>query len=419
MTDTISCSQDSASFFDYAAIRDHCHLLHYLASRANIPGKLILAAFGGGYPKVQAFEIGQIEEMTEAAMAFQGTQYNLYAPWCLMHPDLPDGSKGGEKDVVATLAFPVDADADSEGPTPHAPFKNLVIESSAGNYQEIMILETALPPIEAEPLARALGELTGDKMCVGDISRIMRIPGTFNWPNKAKLKRGRSPDPQPVRVHTAWDRTFTSIEALRASVANVKPKSTTKTITAPVPDAVNGISHDGFRIDEVRWYCQRMAKVWTADERETNPDDFELGKRIKHSFPGQDGLDAFLLLEWGDREHEMKKRWWGKNDFKTEGANLLTLRGLKETNWIFRHVIGCPCPPAPPLAPLPVGAPLPEGWHWTADGKCARLPAEGLPVPLRTDLRAAIDDLNSKYAFTLLKGSPVVIKEGGKAGLNY
>ncbi|WP_187148026.1 AAA family ATPase [Nitrobacter winogradskyi] len=420
MTHNTPQTADSASTFDRTTIRNHFWMLHHLAERANVPGKLVLCAIADkplGLPPInQHFAIGDVDGMTAAAMAFQGTQYGVYDSRGLMRPDLPEGAKGTQADVVRTLAFTVDADSDHEGvATPHAPLMpNYIVESSKGNYQEVMILDRALPPAESKPLARALGELTGDKMCVPDISRIMRVPGTLNWPSTPKIKRGRSPDPQPVRVHKAWN-SWTKVDDLLAVVAaNVKPK--TIKITAPVPDAVDGVSHDGIRYAEVVWYCQHMAKVWTPDDRETTPDDFELAKRIKLSFPGEDGLNAVLLLGWEDREDELRKRWWNPNDFKTEGENLLTLRGLKEVNWMFRHVIGCPYPPAPPFSPLPIGSPLPEGWRWTEDGRTERtapslpggiLPVfsaaslEGLPVPPR---RWHVRDWIPAETVTLLYG---------------
>ncbi len=349
----------SSTTFDRTTIRNHFWMLHHLAERANVPGKLVLSAIAAdkslGLPPINRhFQIGDIDGMTAGAMAFEGLPYGIYESYAVMRPDLPDGAKGGQDDVVATLAFPVDADADHPGVAPpHAPVApNLVIESSEGNFQEIMILDRALSPDESKPLAKALGELTGDKMCVADISRIMRVPGTLNWPNAAKIKRGRSPNPQPVRVKQAWD-SWTVVDNLRAVVAaNVKPKTAPK-ITAPVPDAFDGVSHDGIRYAEVVWYCQHMAKVWTLDDRETTPDDFELAKRIKLSFPGEDGLNAVLLLEWGNREEEIRKRWWKPNDFKTEGENLLTLLGLKEVNWMFRYAFGCPMPPPGPAIEIP------------------------------------------------------------------
>jgi hypothetical protein len=348
---------NAALTFDADAIRYHIQLLHYLAERANVPGKLVLSAIADKALRIPAiiqhFQIGDVDGMTAAAMVIPAP-YGVYASYSIMRLDLPDGAKGEIADVRATLAFPVDADSDHKGvATPRAPLTpNLVIESSAGNYQEIMILDRALLPDESKPLAKALKELTGDKMCIGDISRIMRVPGTLNYPSASKIKRGRSPDPQPVRVHKAWDG-WTKVDDLRAVVAaNIKPKTVTK-ITAPVPDAVDGVSHDGIRYAEVVWYCQHMAKVWTLDDRENTPDDFELAKRIKLSFPGQDGLDAVLLLGWEDREDEIQKRWWSPNDFKTSGENLLTLRALKESNWMFRHTIGCPMPPPSPSIPIP------------------------------------------------------------------
>lgn len=178
-----------------------------------------------------------------------------------------------------------------------------------------------------------------------------------------------------------------------------KAKRPESKITGHVPDAVGGISHDGIRYDELCWWIEQKLKRWEVDPP-SNDEWISVGKRIKLSFPGEDGLSAFLAMSWEDQHETITRRWRSPTDFKTEGDNLETLPGLlkRDTAWMFRHVFGCPIPPAPPLQPLPVGAPLPEGWHWTEDGRTERsapsqsadiLPVfsaaslDGLPVPPR------------------------------------
>jgi hypothetical protein len=136
--------------FNRELIAYHIKNLHHLATRANVPGgKLVLVAFGQDpdtgenlRPIIRHFAIGDVDGMTAAALQFEGVPHaNVYAPFAVMRPDLQEGQKGTEDDVAATLALVVDADADHGKEPPQSPLPaNYEIESSPGNYQQILIL---------------------------------------------------------------------------------------------------------------------------------------------------------------------------------------------------------------------------------------------------------------------------------------
>src|SRR5450631_3309298 len=87
-----------------SAIAEHFELLHHLAARSGHKGNLVLAAFRENLPaKAMHFAIGDHVGMATAAMAFQDTGYNVYAPLGVYRADLASGSKGSESDVVALL----------------------------------------------------------------------------------------------------------------------------------------------------------------------------------------------------------------------------------------------------------------------------------------------------------------------------
>jgi putative DNA primase/helicase len=135
-----------------------------------------------------------------------------------MKPDLPVGKKGGEDDVVAVLGFVIDADSDHAGrdkPTlPAGLTANCSIESSAGNEQLFLFINRSLTLVEAKPFGDALRRATNAEF-VDDVSHVWRIPGTLNWPNAAKIKRGRSTTPQHVRLASPWDGSLTDVDRLR------------------------------------------------------------------------------------------------------------------------------------------------------------------------------------------------------------
>jgi hypothetical protein len=206
-------------------------MLHTLAAAAkdkegkSIRGCLLLVRFeGDSAPKTEKFGIGgnNAEWMAKRAIAWAANpNLNLYAPWAILRADLEANKKGAEADVVAVLALVGDLDADTGkagGPLPlDAPY---ILETSAGNFQPIFPLATALAPQDAKPLAVALADVLRCDARTKDISGIWRIPGTLNWPTKNKLERGRPAEPRLVKVSTPWTGDLIAPETLR----NALPK---------------------------------------------------------------------------------------------------------------------------------------------------------------------------------------------------
>ncbi|MCK1601051.1 bifunctional DNA primase/polymerase [Bradyrhizobium sp. 166] len=128
-------------------------------------------------------------------------------------------------------------------------------------------------------------------------------------------------------------------------------------ITGLVPNAVGGVSHDGVRYDQLIWWISKKVERWTSGAEKLGNDEWiSIGKRIKLSFPGDDGLKAFLAMSWEDQHDTVTRRWWNPGDFKTEGENLETLPALlkRDTTWMFGSALGCPQP-----ARCPVSFPIP------------------------------------------------------------
>jgi hypothetical protein len=86
----------AAPSFDRRAVEAHVSLLHDLAE--GLDGVLILAAFEeGGMPNVRRFKIGDVANMVETIMGFDGhPRVNLYIPWAVMRRDLEPRKKGAE-----------------------------------------------------------------------------------------------------------------------------------------------------------------------------------------------------------------------------------------------------------------------------------------------------------------------------------
>ncbi|MBB4391781.1 bifunctional DNA primase/polymerase [Bradyrhizobium sp. ERR14] len=118
-------------------------------------------------------------------------------------------------------------------------------------------------------------------------------------------------------------------------------------ITGPVPDAVGGVSHDGVRYDQLCWWIGKKLERWSSGVEMLGNDEWiSIGKRIKLSFPGEDGLKAFLAMSWAEQRETITRRWWNPADFKTEGENLETLLAMlkRDITWMFKEQFGCPQP---------------------------------------------------------------------------
>jgi predicted P-loop ATPase len=223
---------------DRNAVEQHLALLHDLARASGADGKLVLLAVGENpqtgrkvKPIVQHFAIGDVNSMADAAVTYaQQAHVNIYAPWAVFRNDLAHGAKGDEQHVIATLALVADLDNDKgEMPVTVLPIEPpYMIESSSGNFQPIFPLARALGNGEAKALAVSLSDFIGGDAGTKDLSHVWRVPGTLNWPNRKKVQRGRSPEPQPVRVAKSFTGTLVDPATLQAALAPGNPNGKAK-----------------------------------------------------------------------------------------------------------------------------------------------------------------------------------------------
>ncbi len=159
------------------------------------------------------------ESLEGLARFLKQPHHNIYMPLALFRPDLPSWAKGYERDVVACLGIVADFD-DSDAakwaerlPTP----PNYVLETSAGRFQAFYLFDKPEPLDLVKPVAERLKAYAGCDHGTSDMSHVWRVPGALNWPNAKKVREGRSPEPQLVRV-VKWDNTRTSLTALDAAL---------------------------------------------------------------------------------------------------------------------------------------------------------------------------------------------------------
>lgn len=225
--DNASEPRDRASIEpDDAAIREHIARIHDCAK--GLDGVIPIAAYGempSGEklaPLVRRFRVGDVEAAAAAAAEMARRPfYNVYMPLAVFRPDLPDGRKGGEDDVIGTLGLVADFDDDQARsyrerlPLP----PDYVLETSEGRYQTVYLLDSPLPSAEAKSLAEALVAFASSDKCSKDLSHVWRIPGTFNRPTAKKIANGRPLGAQLVRLREGLGATdVTSVAALRLAL---------------------------------------------------------------------------------------------------------------------------------------------------------------------------------------------------------
>jgi hypothetical protein len=180
-------------------------LLHSLAG--GYDGVFITSVFNGALPgTITRHKVGDVEGMVAAVMAHCSTPgANVYTGLHLMRSDLPRGRRGTRNDIVCVLGLVVDMDADTGkfGAMPVEP--SYTMQTSPGNSQPVILFDRPLEPIKAEVLAKAIRKATQSDFGTGDVTHVWRIAGTLNFPNAAKVARGRHIEPAEVTFIQAFE----------------------------------------------------------------------------------------------------------------------------------------------------------------------------------------------------------------------
>lgn len=295
-------------------VRQHCEMLHGLAK--GIDGVLVVSAYNvaGGNGTITHHKIGAVDHMVDAVDAHSDTVgTNTYVGLHVMRRDLPRGKRGTAADIIAVLGLVADMDSDTgnAGALPFEP--SFIIETSPGNQQPVWLFDKPLTVAEAAPLAAALKRATGSDHGTADVDHVWRIPGTQNWPNEAKLRRGRSPEPASVCYLRQWQGDLTNVDAFRAALEPWASAPTTegKPVTlGDLPDV------DGVTVSE-------KAAVLLAANDVDDRSDHAAAVAERLAFDGHSAEQAAALFlsatgNWFDRyptEESARKdftRLWGK-----------------------------------------------------------------------------------------------------------
>jgi hypothetical protein len=140
---------------------------------------------------VQAFSIGDVDRMLEAALIDARAGRNVYVETRTVRPGRPS-ERGKVERTVGLFAFVIDRDSDT-GKTGRAlnGDASATVETSPGNTHEWLFLRRALGAGDAKPLGELIRKGAGADHATGTLTQPYRLPGTPNFPDAKKRARGR------------------------------------------------------------------------------------------------------------------------------------------------------------------------------------------------------------------------------------
>ena len=235
----------SDNLIDADTVRKFLELLHARAAAAlegASPGVLQLCTMlpDDRAPRPLPFEIGDVERMVDAAVLAAKGGRNVYVETRSVRPRAP--SERGKIDAtVGTFAFVVDRDSDTgkAGNTLNG-YPSVEVETSPHNFHQWLFLERAFDATAAKEIGDALRKASGADACTGVVTQPYRVPGTPNFPDAKKRKRGRTT--VATRLLNVSNRVW-SVDDLKAAFPRItipKLKSATTQPSEKAAGALNG-----------------------------------------------------------------------------------------------------------------------------------------------------------------------------------
>lgn len=168
----------------------------------------------------RTFDFDQVHEVSQW-ITRSNEQRNIYFH---VNPTIGDlSSKASKSDIAEVTHLHVDIDPQGKAPLaeerahclalitterPNSIPEPTVVVDSGGGYQAFWRLEVAIPIgghktawAEAERYNKQLEKLLEGDNCF-NVDRLMRLPGTVNWPDSNKIKKGRVPAMAKMVGHT-------------------------------------------------------------------------------------------------------------------------------------------------------------------------------------------------------------------------
>ena len=151
---------------------------------------------------------GEWDDIERDALHFRD-KYNVYFCAVLYDETLKPKQRGRKDQIELCLALVLEEDRDTGKllELRGMPEPTFVVETSRDpatgevNRHLHFVFKIPIPAAEHDGIAAMAAHVCGgDVGCIKDIAHIWRLPETLNHPNGAKIKRGRSPIPQDVKL---------------------------------------------------------------------------------------------------------------------------------------------------------------------------------------------------------------------------
>ncbi|MCJ2068390.1 RepB family DNA primase [Methylobacterium sp. J-030] len=284
------------------------------------PGMLQLVVVhpSGGSTLAFQFAIGETEHMIDEAVRQSNGGHNVYFETrTVRRRARNEKGRGTIADTIAAFGSVADDDADKGKGSRIDAVPSLIIESSPGNTHRWFLLKQAIRADRAARIGASIKAIAGGDSDTGVVTQPFRVPGTVNYPGKAKVARGR------IAVQTgiiSLDGPLWTADELEAAFPAPKPKA------KPRPNAsFEGETGSTGRtsseaeallaeVDVPKRWPQLLAAAKAAYADGLSPDDFEA---LVRRYPEGCG-SKFLIPQ--DRLHRVVGQTWARVQAKDDGA---------------------------------------------------------------------------------------------------
>ncbi|SFM91927.1 DNA-primase RepB domain-containing protein [Methylobacterium pseudosasicola] len=311
---------------DRAVVRTFVERLNAHAAVATAgmrdPGMLQLVvihpAGGSGSTLIFQFAIGEVDYMVDEAVRQSNGGHNIYVEArTVRRRARGEKGRGSLADTIAAFGLVADDDADKGKGSRIDAVPSLVIESSPGNTHRWFLLAQAIPADRAARIGLGIKAKTGGDSDTGVVTQPFRVPGTVNYPGKAKVARGRVATATGI---LSLDGPIWTADELEGAFPAPKPKAKARP-NASFEGETGSTGRTSAEaealvaeIDVPKRWAQLFAAAKAAYADGLSPGDFEALVR-RHP----EGCGSKFLTP-RDRLHRVVGQTWGYIQAKVDGA---------------------------------------------------------------------------------------------------
>lgn len=201
------------------------HVLE-LAKGAVRPGVLQLCCLSPVDEKMipHRFRLDDVEGMVKTAIEAAKAGLNAYIEARTIRSDLRGPRRGAIDDTEFVFGLVINSDSDKGKGGVITARPSLTIETSSGNYHYWYLFDQRTAARRAQQIGDAMRVATGADSDSAVITQCYRIPGTPNYPSKAKQARGRI-SVEPTRLVEWTGRLWDPDEIKAQATAQAAPAS--------------------------------------------------------------------------------------------------------------------------------------------------------------------------------------------------